>query len=455
MAEAAVNAPANAADQQAKLAVARETAAEAPLRQQAAQQAADDQTLARLTPALTGPQGASLFGTPAMRSILGPILQRRGMAEYPAEIGAVKDLIAPSTVKPLNQWAQDDIAKALAVPAEARQLPSDDGSALSTYLRSAPVRTPMTGATIQNEFTRLGKQENLLFDAKSGYTPGAFLADISSTIKRFRAAGNTGDAEALAGSYLNADGTGLNEAFVERHVGERYQAEIDKIHKLGIHLDNEDQFKEEREKDLRAQFKQTMTWRTDKLKADEKLAYAKFQQGQQRLVDSQTRLQGYLRSLDLSEQRFQQAQTRDNFQVYKGVVDKANTELVDARKSLASVTAQIQLMSQNPALRDSPLYNDLLTQAGGLKDFIDTQGPILQTRANDAQNQMWRDYSAITPGTLHPTGPLTTDPTKINPPRLGALPPGAQTNPKDPTRYWLKGQFYDVKSGQLSANQQP
>ena len=301
----------------------------------------------------------------------------------------------------MSNYDNDDIGKALALPPEARNLGTDDGSPLYKYLKSAPVRTPMSPTTIQQSFTQLQKQEDLLSNPKSGYTPQMYLADVKSAQARFRASGNSGEADAL-NENLTPDGSQLNDAFISRHVSDEYNLEKQKLDALGVHMNDEDSYREEREKDLRGQFTQTLAWKKSDLSVREQHQYTMDQNAQTRIQDSERRLNAYMTSIDLNQKRYAASGQRQDFDLYKGVVDKANGELSDARKSLTSVTGQINQMSQNPNLRNSPLYQSLVDQASGLQNFIETQGPVLQQRSTDATQQMNNIIGSVTGNKVTP-----------------------------------------------------
>jgi hypothetical protein len=402
-AAAVANAPQEIASNEATTEQAKAATATAKTQESSAANTADDQTLQRLTPMLTGPQGAQIFNSPAMKGILQPILQRRGITDYPTDYQHLEQLVssASSTLKPVSNYDNDDIGKALALPPEARNLGTDDGTPLYKYLKSAPVRTPMSPTTIQQSFTQLQKQEDLLSDPKSGYTPQMYLADVKSAQARFRASGNSGEADAL-NENLTPDGSQLNDAFISRHVSDQYNLEKQKLDALGVHMNDEDSYREEREKDLRGQFTQTLAWKKSDLSVREQHQYTMDQNAQTRIQDSERRLNAYMTSTDLNQKRYAASGQRQDFDLYKGVVDKANGELSDARKSLTSVTGQINQMAQNPNLRNSPLYQSLVDQASGLQNFIETQGPVLQQRSTDATQQMNNIIGSVTGNKVTP-----------------------------------------------------
>jgi hypothetical protein len=398
LAQAAQDAPVNVAENAEKVA-----AAKAATDQAGAQQ--DDLHLSRIAPALAA--NPALANTPAMKAILGPILQRRGFS--PGQDGnwdpkTLSGILNPQ--KPFSAWTQEDVDKAMASPPEQRVLPPD----APDWLKTEQVRTPMTPVGLNQVFTGLAAKEKLLSDAKSGYQPAMFLQDVQQTKKRLEAAGNFAEAASL-NEYLNADGTGLNDAFVSRHVGEQAQAEIDKIHSLGIHLANEDEYKTDREKDLKSQFDRTLTFKYADLQGKERIAMANAQRAQTRLDQSQTRLNAYLQSVDLAKQRFQRTGVQDDFRIYKAMLTGSSGELDGAQKSLDGVTAQINSMSQNAKLRNSPLYQSLIDQAASLNQFIQTQGPMLRAEQYDASQSIARTYSQITGTNVQQKDPPAGGPT--------------------------------------------
>jgi hypothetical protein len=410
---AAAAAPLEFADAQTKIAQDKAAQAQAAATAVTAPMAADDAMLARIIPALT--QNPMLANSPQIHTVLDPILKRRGLT-LPMAVGGGLDVNALQSLISLpEQWGVGKF-DALGVKQWLEQ-PKEARAALRGKLLGAPEwfftsdpKIPMTSTTVQQQLAGITKEANLLFDAKSGLTPDAFRQHVKATADILRAGNAPGDAAALENEYLNPDGS-LNDAFTERHIGEVAGAEIGKLNAIGVHLQNEDAYREEREKDLRDQFKQKLKFDYAKLQSQEKVAYANAQRANRRLEISEQNLRDRETSMDRAAQRFQAAQNDKDRQfqlsIYRAQVDKADGELRNLQTELTSTGAEVDKMSQNAALRKSPLYQALVDKAATLQKTIETDGPLLKAMQADAKRGIAHLYTQVTGNTATVPGATT------------------------------------------------
>ncbi|MGB8265182.1 MAG: hypothetical protein WCE44_02550 [Candidatus Velthaea sp.] len=378
-----------------------EAVADAPLQLAERNEAlakADDAMLARLAGPLQA--NAALANSPAFLRTLQPIFARRGISlptdQQTGQIdpAQLSSLISPPA-KPWNEWTPAEIQAGRALPPELR--PKVPGA--PAEWATAPAVSPMTQAALEQMNAEIDAKEKLLGSSTSGYQPDQFLLDVKEQQARLRNAGLDGSANAL-NVYLSPDGNSLADAFRDRHVSEKVQAEIDHLHELGVHLENGDSWREEREKDLRDQFGKKIAFDYAKLSVEEKRIAAQATVAERRLSQGQERLDGYFRSLDLAAQRAQTAQTnRDrtyNLSVYRALVNSGGKQLQDAQADLDKTAQQLSTMANNPQLRASPLYQSLLDHATKLQSFITENGPRLQAMQDAGTQGIVNSYSSIT-----------------------------------------------------------
>jgi len=269
--------------------------------------------------------------------------------------------------------------------------------------------------TMVAKLTDTSNMEKLLGDPKSGYAPGAFAADLKKNIGILRASGMGQDADALEAAYFNPDGS-LTDAFKQKVVGPMVQAEMDNLHSLGIFRTDEVQLKQQLLQEHLKEFDANYGLRKARLSLDEQKAadMANYHQGQ--LADASQKLQATWARITNQQNQFQQNYgLRYNTYVmgaYKSLLNGAQRQFTEAQSRLTSTTSAINNMIANNQ-QGRPEFTALVNQAAGLKQFLDTNGPVLQSEIANSQNAV---AGAVSQMTGNPTTTVQPQPGTRKPP---------------------------------------
>src|SRR5579859_5763079 len=82
--------------------------------------------------------------------------------------------------------------------------------------------------------------------------------------------------------------------------------------------------------------------------------------------------------------------------MYSRLLSSASGEMRTARGQLTQTLGVLNNMSQNPKMRNTQQFVDLTNQATALQDFLTTNGPILETEEQAANQGMASVMSNIT-----------------------------------------------------------
>jgi hypothetical protein len=337
--------------QQAQTQAAIQQAQTQTLQQQGA---SDDATLTRLLPALRA--NPALGNSPQFLQHIKPILERRGLT------------------MPLNPDG------------------SVDAATLTKMIAPSPV---MTSPEVDQMYNSITTKEKAL--GTGGYTPQLFLEDVKSARARLA---DSGQSTAPLDTYLNADGTQLSDSFVDNYVGQKTTEEISHLQSLGVHLTNEDAYRQAVEKEKKAEFQQTLGYKYTALSAEEKKWANQAQVAQTRIGLSQQNLDARMQSLQLAQQKFGVEQTSQNLSVYRTLLNGASKQLTASNQELLHTQSLIANIAANPSSLARPevkqQYDALVAKALALQQSISQQAPMLEAQQAAAQQGVANIYSGIT-----------------------------------------------------------
>lgn len=380
LAQAYQQAPVQAAEDQAKIAQAKATAATAMPDAQAKQLQSDQAIMARLAPIIsagTGPLPSTLTAT------ISPVLKRLGFDMPLDEQGQpdrakLLEILAPA--KPWAQWSDDDVKKALAIDPKFRRLPADAPPEMKTH----PTQVTMTSVEENQLYERLAANERRL--GQAGYTPEMFLSDVQSAKKRLEDAGMS---TAALDPYLSKDGTQLNESIRDHYIGGKTQSEIDHLTQLGIHLASEDTYRTDSLGERRREFDEGLKFKREEADKKYKIELQRVNNANNNLAARWASIQNSRDRLDLENNQY--ART-----IYKNIIDEAGSDLDKARSQMRTTIGTLTQMANNPKLMKTQQYQDLLTQATDLKKFIDEKGPEIDAERAAAKKSLHALYESVT-----------------------------------------------------------
>jgi hypothetical protein len=464
-AEAFARAPQENADKAQKLAeskaataTAANTTAEAPGKQEAdiAENAAKKMTA---DSAIQTQAYANLYRVASMPNIAnvpGGIKMLQEAADkagipIPKTINGLPDTeslkkLSAVPAKPWAQWTPAEKQASKALKPEERSLP-DDAPATA---KSDPVEVPVTQAGITALMKPVADAEKLIGQGK-----GNLQALQGAALSAYRSLKARGADTSVVDPYLNDNHTAINPEYVNQQVGAYVKSQMDKERALGIHYANEDKVAQEKVAQTKYQWEHPSANQRMQLDIAERRIQNQAQQ-------AGVRTQLAIGNLNARVQSLHDAEARGNVQMAGAIATQATQALGGMQSRLTQTTNVISTMSQNPKLRNSPEYKNLVDQASDLQAAITNNGPTFQANADMARNQQAQTYAQIRGGQPNVTiqqAPINVNVTSPGAPQFQTygggfqIPKGAQTgtihtSKGDVKGYTIDGKtFFDAKTG--------
>jgi hypothetical protein len=384
------------AEAQAGTATAKNTAAEAPGKQAAdvatneaalseAQQKKQTIALSNLARVSAMPNVAN---SPAGLKMLKTAADAAGL-EIPKTVNGLPDIDAlkQMTATPVKNFSELSTAEykdqQARPPADRTNFP---GAPADWMSRKAV--TPLTEKGLEQAHAPVMKAE-ALFAAGKGNTYN--LAQNLLAAAQYEKAQLTAHGESTEGvdNILTADGKSLRPEYLKQKAVDLAQATADKEKALGVHYTDEDKVAQERvDQTVRA-------WENPS-------AYQKLQigLGDRRIAsaaaNNASRIAIAGANLNARLQSMQYAQQRGDITLAGTIAKDAQSAIGSAQSRLTSTTNVLNSMAQNPKMRKSEQYTNLLNQATDLQNFISTNGPTFQATAENARGEQARMYQQIT-----------------------------------------------------------
>lgn len=411
-AEAAAAAPQDVADKQAKLAESQTAKLESDLKGQQA----NDAILSRLA-AVPGIE-KSPYGQKALTErlkTLGVEVPKNELGQI--DMKAIQAMITPP-MKPWEQWTPAEKNAVAGEDPKLRSLPPDAPEAA----RTMPANVPITEKGIEALMKPVQTAE-----AAIGKGTGNMQGLQAAAISAYKTLSSRGADTSVVDSYLNPEHTALSDDFKTQQAGQLVDAQIDKMHKLGIYQADENKWREQQIAEKKREFDNLGANQKARLSVEESRMNQQASLAAQRLTLARENLQARWTSVSNAKQNTGLRATALGANIYEGLARNALTEMGNAQTKLTQTTNVINTMSQNPKMRNSPLFKNLVDQASDLQDFIQQNGPALQAQAVAGQAGLSNVYSSITGNQAQPM-PQQIPPLRIvvssDPNRVPAPPPG-------------------------------
>lgn len=386
--QAVHDAPLANAQQKQQLTEAQEGAAAAGARQaqdEIAKSQAQDQALARYAsiPGIEkSPQGQKML---AERFKTLGIPMPTNEAGLP-DMAAIRAIIQPP-VKPWNQWSPEEVSKEMALDPSLRNLPAD----APEMARTKAANVPISEAGYKAIMAPVQRAEEMIGKGTGNFQglQGAALSAYKTLVAR---GADTSPVE----PYLNADHTGLSDEYKNQMAGTLVDAQIDKLHKLGIFQQDEIKLRQEMIDQKKYEWDHPSAYQKGMLNVQDRRLAQQAQQTNARLSIMQQNLQARWTSIANARDNLALRSTAFGMNAYSRMIQVAGGELSKARSQLTSTTAVINAMVQNPQMRKSPQFQNLVDQANALQDFITTNGATLDQEQQQATQGLAGMYSQVT-----------------------------------------------------------
>lgn len=428
--QAASQAPQANADAAAKMAetqAAKQVATAEGAQAELAAQKAQDQQLMRLA-SIPGIE-RSPMGQKAITDRLKTLGVNVPRDESGAiDMAAVKALLTPP-IKPWAEWTPKEINDELALDPKLRQLPADAPEEARTKAANVPITEKGYEAIMRPV---------QMAEAAIGKGQGTYKGLEGAALSAYRALVSRGADTSVIEPYLNADKTGLSDEYVNQQAGALVDAQIDKLHKLGIYYQDETKVREEQIKEKKYEWEHPSAYQRGQLSVQERGLELRARAEASRTSIALQNLQARWASVQNSRENNALRATAFGASFYQNITNRAGEALGKARSQLATTTNIINTMSQNPKMRKSPQFQGLVDQASALQNFIDTEGPTLEAEQATGSQGIANIYSQITgnkslqmpasfpPITVNVTTPGAAPGTTYGGGKASAIPPGTQ-----------------------------
>lgn len=385
--EAAAAAPQDVADKQEKMAESQAGKLEADLKGQQA----NDAILSRLA-AVPGIE-KSPYGQKALTErlkTLGVEVPKNELGQI--DMKAIQAMITP----PMKPWAQWTPAEKNAVAGEdpkLRSLPPDAPEAA----RTMPANVPITEKGIEALMKPVQTAE-----AAIGKGTGNMQGLQAAAISAYKTLSSRGADTSVVDSYLNPEHTALSDDFKTQQAGQLVDAQIDKMHKLGIYQANENKWREQQIAEKEREWDNPSANQRIQITIQDRRLAQQASLAQQRIMNAQTNIGLRMRTINDMEKNQAALAGPRKANVYEALTRGALTEMGNVQRELTSTSNVINQMSQNPRMRNSPQYSALLQQASDLTDFINTNGTTLQEQALVGQSGLANSYAQMTGNQAQP-----------------------------------------------------